>query len=140
MYNHAVLMGRICNDLELKTLQSGVSVLSFRLAVDRSYQAKDEEKRVDFFNIAAWRSPAEFISRYFKKGSMILVAGELQTRQYVDRNNVTQNLVELVVNSAHFTGEKREQSATPAALLTVAAPAATVSEFAESEFGEAYPF
>lgn len=112
MYNHAVLMGRICNDLELKTTQqAGVTVLTFRIAVDRAYQAKGEEKKVDFFNIVAWRSTAEFISRYFAKGKMILVDGELQTRQYVDKNNVTQNIVELVISSAHFTGEKKEQDA-----------------------------
>lgn len=107
MYNKAILMGRICNDLELKTIPSGVSVLSFRLAVDRSYQAKGEERKADFFNIVAWRSTAEFISKYFAKGRMILVEGELQTRQYVDKNGSTQNVVDLVVSSAHFTGEPK---------------------------------
>ncbi len=97
MYNKAVLMGRICNDLELKTIPNGASVLSFRLAVDRAYQIKGEERKADFFNIVAWRSTAEFISRYFAKGRMILVEGELQTRQYVDKNGSTQNVVELVV-------------------------------------------
>ena len=107
MFNKAVLMGRICNDLELKTIQSGISVLSFRLAVDRSYQAKGEERKSDFFNIVAWRSTAEFISKYFSKGRMILVEGELQTRQYVDKNGNNQNVVELVVSNAHFTGEPK---------------------------------
>lgn len=110
MYNKAVLMGRICNDLELKTIPNGASVLSFRLAVDRAYQIKGEERKADFFNIVAWRSTAEFISRYFAKGRMILVEGELQTRQYVDKNGSTQNVVELVVNNAHFTGEKAVNS------------------------------
>lgn len=108
MFNRAILMGRICNDLELKTVQSGISVLSFRLAVDRSYQAKGEERKTDFFNIVAWRSTAEFISRYFSKGRMILVEGELQTRQYVDKNGSTQNVVELVVSNANFTGEPKQ--------------------------------
>ena len=88
MFNRAILMGRICNDLELKTVQSGISVLSFRLAVDRSYQAKGEERKTDFFNIVAWRSTAEFISRYFSKGRMILVEGELQTRKYTKRSGI----------------------------------------------------
>lgn len=136
MYNKAVLMGRICSDLELKTTQSGVSVLSFRLAVDRSYQAKGEELKTDFFNIVAWRSTAGFISRYFSKGRMILVDGELQTRQYVDKNGVSQNVVELVVSSAHFTGEKKEQAA-PSTAQTAPMPTA---EFAEAEIGEPYPF
>lgn len=107
MFNRAILMGRICNDLELKTTPSGVNVLSFRLAVDRSYQAKGEERKSDFFNIVAWRQTADFIARYFAKGRMILVEGELQTRQYVDKNNSTQNVVELVVNNASFTGEAK---------------------------------
>lgn len=136
MYNKAVLMGRICNDLELKTTQSGVSVISFRLAVDRSYQAKGEERKVDFFNIVAWRDTAEFISRYFSKGRMILVEGELQTRQYTDKNGSTQNVVELNVGSAHFTGEPKEQAA-PSTAQTEPVPAA---EFAGAEADEPYPF
>lgn len=107
MFNKAILMGRICNDLELKTTPSGVSVLSFRLAVDRAYQAKGAERKADFFNIVAWRGTAEFISRYFSKGRMILVEGELQTRQYVDKNGSNQNIVELIVSSASFTGEPK---------------------------------
>ena len=110
MYNRAILMGRICNDLELKTTPSGVTVLSFRIAVDRSYQAKGEERKSDFFNCVAWRQTADFISRFFSKGRMILVEGELQTRQYVDKNNVTQNVVELIIDNARFTGEKKADS------------------------------
>ncbi|MBQ9383369.1 MAG: single-stranded DNA-binding protein [Ruminiclostridium sp.] len=106
MYNRAILMGRICNDLEVRTTPSGVNVLSFRIAVDRSYQAKGEERKSDFFSCVAWRQTADFISRFFSKGRMILVEGELQTRQYVDKNNVTQNIVELIVDNARFTGEK----------------------------------
>ena len=108
MYNRAILMGRICNDLEVRTTPSGVNVLSFRIAVDRNYQAKGEERKSDFFNCVAWRQTADFISRFFSKGRMILVEGELQTRQYVDKNNVTQNIVELIVDNARFTGEKAQ--------------------------------
>ena len=107
MYNKVILMGRICHDLELKiTPNNGVPVLSFRLAADRRYQVKGEERKADFFNIVAWRSTAEFIAKYFSKGRMIMLDGELQTRQYIDKNNVTQNVVEIVVDSVHFTGEK----------------------------------
>lgn len=156
MYNKAVLMGRICNDLELKTIQSGVSVLSFRLAVDRAYQAKGEERKADFFNIVAWRSTAEFISKYFSKGRMILVEGELQTRQYVDKNGSTQNVVELVVNSAHFTGEPKSSggyggynnppppSSAPSIPSENVAPAAvssgSTSDFVETDSDDDYPF
>lgn len=156
MYNKAILMGRICNDLELKTTPSGTSVLSFRLAVDRSYQIKGEERKADFFNIVAWRSTAEFISRYFSKGRMILVEGELQTRQYVDKNGSTQNIVELVVNSAHFTGEKAVNSNSgyggysPAPQSNNTAPAQTAgtptistgstSDFVDTGSDDDYPF
>lgn len=152
MFNRAVLMGRICNDLELKTIQSGISVLSFRLAVERSYQAKGEERKSDFFNVVAWRSTAEFISRYFGKGRMILVEGELQTRQYVDKNGSTQNVVELVVNSAHFTGEPKSSGnygayppppAPTQAMTGNAAPAVsagTTKDFAETDSDDGYPF
>lgn len=155
MYNKAILMGRICNDLELKTVPSGASVLSFRLAVDRSYQIKGEERKADFFNIVAWRSTAEFISRYFAKGRMILVEGELQTRQYIDKNGSTQNVVELVVNTAHFTGEKATNSNSnnsyggynpppPAnTAASAAAPAISsgnTSDFVETGSDDDYPF
>lgn len=106
MYNKSILMGRICNDLAVKSTPSGANVLSFRLAVDRSYQVKGEERKSDFFNIVAWRNNADFISRFFSKGSMILVEGELQTRTYTDKNGSTQTVVELIVDSARFTGEK----------------------------------
>ena len=110
MFNKVILMGRICHDLELKQTPHGVSVLSFRIAVDRNYQVKGEERKADFFNIVAWRSTAEFVSKYFGKGRMIMVDGELQTRQYVDKNNITQNITEIVADTIHFTGEKPPQS------------------------------
>lgn len=160
MYNKAILMGRICNDLELKTIPSGASVLSFRLAVDRAYQIKGEERKADFFNIVAWRNTAEFISRYFSKGRMILVEGELQTRQYIDKNGSTQNVVELVASNAHFTGEKAVNSGSnsgyggynnpPAQSNNSAAPAQTASapaissgstsDFVDTGSDDDYPF
>jgi single-strand DNA-binding protein len=110
MFNKVILMGRICHDLELKTTPNGVSVLSFRIAVDRNYQVKGEERKADFFNVVTWRSTAEFVNRYFGKGRMIMIDGELQTRQYVDKNGVTQNIVEIVADTIHFTGERPNQN------------------------------
>ena len=138
MFNKAILMGRIAHNLELKTTPDGLSVLSFRIAVDRAYQAQGEERKTDFFNIVAWRSTAEFISKYFSKGRMIMVEGELQTRQYVDKNGSTQNVVELVVSSAHFTGEKKEQAA--AAAPPTSAPTQNIADFADTEIDDDYPF
>lgn len=110
MYNKTMLMGRIANDLELKTTPSGVSVCSFRIAVDRRFQTKGEEKKTDFFNIIAWRQQAEFVSRYFKKGSMIFVDGELQTRQYTNKDGVNVTVTEIVADQISFTGEKRDDT------------------------------
>ena len=138
MFNKAILMGRIAHNLELKTTPGGLSVLSFRIAVDRAYQAQGEERKTDFFNIVAWRSTAEFISKYFSKGRMIMVEGELQTRQYVDKNGSTQNVVELVVSSAHFTGEKKEQAA--AAAPPTSAPTQNNADFSDTEIDDDYPF
>ncbi|MCL2087036.1 MAG: single-stranded DNA-binding protein [Oscillospiraceae bacterium] len=107
MYNKVVLMGRICNELELKTTPNGVSVLSFRIAVERSFAAKGEERKTDFFNVVSWRSTAEFINRFFSKGRMIIIDGQLQNREYVDRNNVNRTMAEIVVDSASFTGEPK---------------------------------
>ena len=86
MYNNVTMMGRIVNDLELKVTPNGTNVCSFRIAVDRRYQTKGEERKADFFNVVAWRSNAEFICKWFGKGRMILITGELQTRQYTDKN------------------------------------------------------
>lgn len=105
-FNKVILMGRITHDLELKTTPSGVSVCSFSIAVDRRFQAKGEEKKTDFFNIVTWRQQAEFVNRYFAKGRMILVEGELQTRSYVDKNGQNVRIVEIVADQVCFTGEK----------------------------------
>ena len=107
MYNKVILMGRITKDLEIKTTPAGVNVLSFSIAVDRSYQAKGEERKTDFINCIAWRQTADFISRFFSKGSMILIEGELQNRSFKDKNGNDRQVTEVIVSSASFTGEKR---------------------------------
>lgn len=145
MYNRAVLMGRICNELEVKTTPSGANVLSFRIAVDRSYQVKGEERKSDFFNIVAWRANADFISRFFSKGRMILVEGELQTKQYTDKNGSNQTVVELIVDNARFTGESKQSGgqvasapSTPPTPQPVAENANVRMEMTETD--DDYPF
>ena len=125
MYNKAILMGRIVNDLELKSTPSGVSVLSVRIAVDRRFQTKGEEKKTDFLNIVAWRNEAEFISRYFAKGRMILIEGEIQTRSYQDKNGNTAYVTEIVVDRSTFTGEKKDSSSSGTPGYTPAPAAAS---------------
>lgn len=141
MYNKSILMGRICNDLEIKSTQSGNNVLSFRLAVERSYQQKGEERKTDFFNIVAWRNNADFIARFFGKGRMILVEGELQTRSYTDKNGSAQTVVELVVDRASFTGEaKQTNSGSGSAPLPPEPPQYTAADFNATPTDDDYPF
>lgn len=106
--NKVIMMGRIASDLELKTTPNGVTVCTFRFAVDRNYQKKGEEKATDFFNVTAWRGAAEFIVKWFAKGKMLLIEGEMQTRPYTDKNGNPATWYEIVVDQAHFTGEKDE--------------------------------
>lgn len=107
MFNKVILMGRITKDLELKTTPTGTPVLSFSVAVDRAYAPKGEERQTDFFNVVAWRNNADFISRFFTKGSMIGIEGELQNRKYKDANGNERQVTEIIVDRAFFTGEKR---------------------------------
>lgn len=106
MINNCVFMGRMVRDPELKTTGTGVSVCSFCLAVDRNYTPKGSEKVADFIDFAAWRGTADFISKWFHKGDMIAVTGELQTRMYEDKDGNKRKAVEIVVNDASFCGGK----------------------------------
>lgn len=106
MINRVVLMGRLVSDPEKRTTSSGLSVASFRLAVDRGYQRGDSGQTADFINCVAWRQTAEFVSRYFQKGRMIALEGSLQSRSYEDRDGNKRNVLEVVVDQVSFTGEK----------------------------------
>ena len=107
MLNVVALMGRLVADPELKTTQSGNSVCTFRVAVDRSYVQQGEERQADFITVTAWRKTAEFVSKYFQKGSMISVQGRLETRQYQDKNGNNRKAVEFVVDDIDFCGSKQ---------------------------------
>lgn len=115
MLNRVVMMGRLVADPELKQTQSGVAVTSFRIAVDRNYVRQGEDRKADFFDVVAWRKTAEFITNNFGKGSLIAVDGQLQTRQYQAQDGTNRNVVEIVVDNASFTGERRNSDAAPAA-------------------------
>lgn len=110
MYNKITLMGRIVADPELKTSQNGVPYVRFRIAVNRRFHNKNEENKVDFFNATAWRSTAEFICKYFGKGSMIMIDGEMQTQQYEDRNGKQAAWYEVAVDRVCFTGEPKKET------------------------------
>ena len=104
--NSICLMGRLTGDPELKTTQSGVSVTSFSVAVDRAYRSKDQERQTDFINCVAWRQTAEFISRYFRKGQRIALQGSLQSRKYTANDGSQRTVFEVVVDNAFFCESK----------------------------------
>lgn len=106
MINSVVIMGRLTADPELKTTNSGLSVTSFCVAVDRPYQKDGKEREADFINVVAWRQTAEFVTSYFHKGSMIAVQGSIQTRKYTDRNGNNRTSFEIVADNVSFCGGK----------------------------------
>lgn len=103
--NKVILAGRLTADPELKTTPNGISVCSFSVAVDRRY-SKDN-KQTDFINVVAWRSTAEFITKYFSKGNSICVCGSIQTRNYTDKNGNKRTAVEVVAEEATFCEGKK---------------------------------
>ena len=109
MLNCAVIMGRLVADPELRTTPNGISVTSFCVAVDRSFVKAGEERKADFINVVAWRQTADFVTRYFHKGSMIAVQGSIQTRSYEDKNGNKRTAVEIVADNVSFCGSKSEQ-------------------------------
>jgi single-strand DNA-binding protein len=109
MLNNAVIMGRICNDLEVKKTQSGVSVCRFAVAVDRAYAKQGEERQTDFIDILAWRSTADFIEKYFTKGQMIAVQGSIQTGSY-EKDGIKRRTFEIVAENVSFCGSKSESN------------------------------
>lgn len=106
MLNVVAIQGRLTHDPELKTTPNGVSVCTFRIAVDRSYVPHGEERQTDFITVTAWRKTAEFVSKYFQKGSMISVQGRLETRQYQDKNGNNRTATEVIAAEVGFCGPK----------------------------------
>lgn len=111
--NRVILIGRLTADPELRQTQSGVAVCRFTVAVDRKFKNKDTgEKEADFITCQAWRQTAEFVGRYFTKGSMIALEGSLRTGKYQDKNHsdVTHYTTEVMVENVEFCGGKKENS------------------------------
>lgn len=105
--NKVILGGRLTADVELKTTPSGVSVCTFNLAINRKY-SKDGEQAVDFVSCVAWRSTAEFLAKFFKKGNSLCVVGSIQTRSYTDKEGHKRTATEVVVDEAMFVDSKSE--------------------------------
>lgn len=106
MLNKVILMGRLCADPELKTTQSGIAVCRIRVAVNRQYN-KGSEQKADFIQVVVWRQSAEFVSRYFKKGSMIILEGRLQNADYTDSNGVKHYAMEVNADNVSFGESKK---------------------------------
>ncbi len=106
MFNLVVLTGRLTGQPELKTTPNGVSVCTFGIAVDRAYK-KGEEKQTDFLNVVCWRTTAEFVSKWFQKGSLIGIEGSIQTRKFTDKNGNNRTAFEIVANNVHFVESKK---------------------------------
>lgn len=106
MLNVVALMGRLVYEPELKTTPSGINVCSFRIAVDRSFTRQGEERKADFIDVTAWRQTAEFVSKYFQKGSMIAIDGSLQTTSYQDKNGNNRTATEVLASQVSFCGGK----------------------------------
>ena len=116
MLNHITIMGRLTRDPELRYTQSQTPVASFTLAVDRDFASRDGgERQTDFIDCVAWRQTGEFVSKYFTKGSMAVVAGRLQIRDWTDRDGNKRRSAEVVVENIYFgESKRREDGAAPA--------------------------
>ena len=111
MYNHTGLQGRLTADPELRHTPSGVAITSFRLASDTGRKTKDGQKITNFIDCVAWRAQAEFVSKYLTKGRLVLVEGELTSRNYEDKDGNHRKATESTVSSVHFCDSKKDGAA-----------------------------
>lgn len=115
-FNKVIIGGRLTADVELKQTPSGVSVTAFSIAVNR----KGAERKTDFLDVIAWRQTAEFISKYFKKGSSICVVGSLQKREWTDKNGQKRYATEVIAEEASFVDSKNDSASSDQTAFTSA--------------------
>lgn len=113
MLNKVILHGRLTADPELRQTQSGISSCSFTVAVERSFNGADGEKQTDFIKCQAWRQTAEFVNRYFSKGSLIIVDGSLHNNNYTDSNGIKRYTFVVNADSVSFGGSKSDNAVQP---------------------------
>lgn len=106
--NKAILVGNLTKEPEQRTTSSGIAVTSFTVAVNRRYKTQDGQQQTDFINCVAWRGTAEFVAKYFFKGSRIGVVGTIQTRTYNDQNGNKRYVTEVVADEVEFAGDKAQ--------------------------------
>ena len=135
MLNYIVVMGRFTATPELKRTPSGVAYTRFALAVDRDFKGQNGEKEVDFIEVVAWRSTAEFVCKYFTKGRMAVATGRLQMRDWKDQNGNNRRSAEIIAESVYFGDSKKTDSANGEATASV-----QFEELDEDKDGGELPF
>ena len=136
MLNHIVLMGRLTRDPELRRTGSGIAVASFTLAVDRDFASQGGEKETDFVDIVAWRSTAEFVSKYFTKGRMAVVSGRLQIRNWQGKEGNKRRSAQVVADNVYFGDSKRDGAGDYGAPPAYGMPAPSRSAAPAGDFAE----
>lgn len=111
MLNIVAIMGRLVADPELRTTPAGVNICQFRIACDRNFARQGEQRQADFVDIVAWRAQADFVCKYFSKGSLIAINGRIQTRNYQDKNGNNRTAFAVVAENINFGGSKGTSSA-----------------------------
>lgn len=141
MLNHIVIMGHLTRDPELRRTQGGTAVTSFSLAVDRDFKSQNGERETDFIDVVAWRSTAEFVSKYFAKGRMAVVEGRLQICDWTDKEGNKRRSAEVIAEHIYFGDSKREDSCNTYTDNDYAEPSVTDNKFSEiGEDGGQLPF
>ena len=113
MLNQSTIMGRLVRDPELRRTGNGIPVASFRVAVDRDYVKDSGERETDFIDCTAWRAKAEFVAKHFTKGSMVVVSGRLESRNWTDKDGNKRSALEINANDVYFGEPKRSAAASP---------------------------
>ena len=143
-FNKVILGGRLTADPELKTTQSGIAVVSFSIAVNRRYKNAAQQTEADFFNVTAWRSTAELVARYFRKGSSICVVGTIQNSTWTDQQNVKHYRTDIVADEVMFVDSRSESGATGDdagfAAPSFSTPVANAPKFEEIKTDDDLPF
>ena len=113
-FNKVMLGGRLTADPELKTTQNNINVVTFSIAVNRNFRSKDAAQQADFFNVTAWRATADFVSRYFRKGSSIFIVGSIQNRSWTDQQGQKRYATDIIAEDVQFVDSRSENSSAPA--------------------------
>lgn len=113
MLNSVIIQGRLTINPEIKHTQSGKAVTSFSVAVQRNYAAQGEERETDFIKVEAWGKQAEFVSKYFNKGDMIIIEGSIRVDNYTDKDGNKRKDTKVIINNTQFCGSQRNNTQTP---------------------------